>query len=143
MPKIRRVSLAAVALAGALATAAPAAAQDVMEVAGEHYKVLVDNAQVRVVQNTLQPGERDPMHTHPAGFYYVTQPGRMRVTFASGRTELWQPALGESGWSPAEAPHVSENIGDGPMSYVLVEVKAAAQHASHRRATMPPSHGSH
>ena len=117
-------------------------AQDVMKAAPEHYKVLVDNEYVRVVQNTLAPGEKDALHTHPTGWYYVTQPGRMRVVFRSGRTELWVPPAGEAGWSRAEGPHTSENIGDTPMSYVLVEVKAVAHaRAPHRLALI--GRGSH
>ena len=54
-------------------------AQDVMVAAANHYKVLVDNDNVRVVENTLAPGEKDPVHTHPAGWYYVTRPGKMKV----------------------------------------------------------------
>jgi quercetin dioxygenase-like cupin family protein len=114
-----------VALAVGLAMAGAVQAQDVMKVAPEHYRVLVENKYVRVVQNTLAPGQKDSLHTHPPGWYYVTDPGRMRVVFASGRTELWTPAAGEAGWSTAESAHTSENVGDIPMSYVLVEVKAA------------------
>ena len=98
-------------------------AQDVMKVAKDHYKILVENEFVRVVENTLAPGEKDPFHTHPAGWYYVTNPGKMKVVFATGKTELWEPKAGESGWSPAEAAHTSENVGNAPMTYVLVELK--------------------
>ena len=105
------------------AVAGRAGAQDVLAVAKEHYKVLVDNPQVRVVENTLRPGERDPLHTHPAGWYYVTKPGKMKVVFADGRTLIWEPKAGEAAWGDAEAPHTSENVGSAPMSYVLVEIK--------------------
>lgn len=105
------------------ATAQVASAQDVMKVAKDHYKVLVENEYVRVVENTLAPGEKDPMHTHPAGWYYITKPGKMKVVFATGKSELWEPKAGESGWSPAEGAHTSENVGDAPMSYVLVEIR--------------------
>jgi hypothetical protein len=59
-------------------------AQDVMKVAANHYKVLVENAHVRVVENTLNPGDKDSTHTHPAGWYYVTKPGTMKIDFADG-----------------------------------------------------------
>ena len=118
------------ASAATIGLASVAAAQDVMTVAKDHYRVLVDNPQVRVVENTLLPGQKDPLHTHPAGWYYITNPGTMKVVFADGRTELWTPKAGESGWSPAEGAHTSENVGDAPMSYVLVEIKSAQQHAA-------------
>lgn len=123
-------------MAAGLALAGRAEAQDVMKAAPQHYEVLVENENVRVVRNRLAPGEKDSLHTHPAGWYYVIEPGQMRVVFASGRSELWAPAAGESGWSGAEAAHTSENVGDAPMSYVLVEVKAAAAPTKHRRLAL-------
>jgi len=117
------LAAAALVAMGTTGAAGVARAQDVMAVAPEHYRVLVENEYIRVVENTLLPGQKDPMHSHPAGWYIVTRPGRMSVVFATGRREIWAPAAGESGWSPAEAAHTSENIGDAPMSYILVEIK--------------------
>ncbi len=107
-----------------------AVAQDVMKVASNHYKVLKENATVRVVENTLGPGEKDPMHTHAAGWYYVTKPGKMKVVHADGKEEVWDAKEGEAGWLEAEGPHTSENIGTAPMSFVLVEVKGAKKPAA-------------
>jgi quercetin dioxygenase-like cupin family protein len=103
-----------------------ASAQDVVAVAPTHTRVLVENAQVRVIESTLPPGAKDPFHTHPAGWYYVTRPGTMKVVYADGRKETWAPKAGESGWLPGEAAHSSENVGREPMAFILVEVKAAA-----------------
>ena len=110
-----------------LSLATPGSAQDVMSVAPSHYKVRVDNAHVRVVENTLAPGEKDPMHTHAAGWYYVTKPGKMKIVHADGKSEVWDAKEGEAGWMEAEAPHSSENVGNTTMGFVLVEVKSAAQ----------------
>ncbi len=101
-------------------------AQDVAVVAPQHYKILVDNAYIRVVENTLKPGEKDPTHTHPAGWYYVTKPGKMKVVHADGKSDIWEAKAGEAGWMDAEGPHTSENIGDAAMGFILVEVKSAA-----------------
>jgi quercetin dioxygenase-like cupin family protein len=100
---------------------------DVMKVAPDHYRVLVDNAQVRVLENTLKPGEKDGSHTHAAGWYYVTRGGMMRVVHEGGKTEVWTPTTGDSGWMDAEAVHTSENVGPASMSFILVEVKSAAR----------------
>jgi beta-alanine degradation protein BauB len=107
--------------------AAPASAQDAAVVAKDHYKVLVDNAHVRVVENVLEPGEKDATHTHPAGWYYVTKPGTMKVVHADGKVETWHAKAGEQGWMEAEGPHTSENVGKTSMGFVLVEVKSAAK----------------
>jgi hypothetical protein len=66
------------------------------------------------------------MHTHPAGWFYVTQPGTMKVVHGGGRVEMWEAKAGKQGWSDAEGPHTSENVGKTTMGFVLVEVKSAA-----------------
>ena len=121
----RTLLLISVVFVGVSQTSMPA--QDVMVVAANHYKVLVDNHSVRVVENTLGPGEKDPMHSHPAGWYYVTKPGKMRVVHEDGKAVVWDAKAGEAGWMEAEGPHTSENIGATTMGFVLVEVKSAAK----------------
>jgi quercetin dioxygenase-like cupin family protein len=86
----------------------PALAQDAVKVAPDHYKVLLENEHVRVIENTLAPGEKDAMHTHPSGWYYVTKPGTMKVVHADGKTETWEAKAGEAGWLKTEGPHTSE-----------------------------------
>ena len=106
---------------------APAAqAQDAVKVAPDHYVVKVENAQVRVVECSIKPGEKDGTHTHPAGWFYVTRGGKLKVTHADGKIEVWEPKTGDSGWMEAEAPHTSENVGSEPMGFIIVEVKSAA-----------------
>ncbi|MBV8551482.1 MAG: cupin domain-containing protein [Acidobacteriaceae bacterium] len=102
-------------------------AQDAAKVAPNNFKVLAENEHIRVVQDTLAPGETEAMHNHPAGWYYVTRPGTMRVTRTDGKTEIWNAKAGEQAWMDAEAPHTAENIGKTTIQYVLVEVKSAAK----------------
>ena len=117
---------AALALAAPLLLAAPTLAQDAVKAAPDHYAVKVENAQVRVIENVLRPGEKDATHTHPAGWFYVTQGGKMKVIHADGKIEMWEPKTGDSGWMEAEGAHTSENVGSAPMGFILVEVKSAA-----------------
>ena len=102
-------------------------AQDAVKVAPDNFKVLAENEQIRVVQDTLAPGETEAMHTHPAGWYYVTMPGTMKVTRADGKTEIWNAKAGEQAWMDADPPNTSENIGKTTIQYVLMEVKSAAR----------------
>ena len=110
--------------AGLSLLAGYAIAQDVMKVVPEHYQVVFENDRVRVVQNTLKPGESDPIHTHPAGWYYVTSPSSLKLSFTDGNRTVWQQKPGESGWIEAEPPHTAENVGKAEMQFVLVEVKS-------------------
>lgn len=102
-------------------------AQDAVKVAPNNFKVLAENENVRVIQDTLAPGEKEAMHTHPAGWYYVTMPGTMKVTRADGKTETWNAKTGEQSWMDAEPAHTSENTGRTTIQYVLVEMKSAAK----------------
>jgi quercetin dioxygenase-like cupin family protein len=131
---VKRASFVVMVVSLLLAGAGTASAQDVMAVAANHYKVLVENAHVRVVENTLAPGEKDPMHTHAAGWYYVTKPGTMKIVHADGKVDTWEAKAGEAGWMEAEAPHTSENVGKATMGYILVEVKSAAKPAASKPA---------
>jgi hypothetical protein len=102
-------------------------AQDVVKVAGEHNKVLLENADVRVIENTLAPGEKDAMHTHPHGWYYVKKPGTMKIVMADGTVRVWNAEEGEGGWLKTLEAHTSENVGQTTLVYVLVEVKSAGK----------------
>lgn len=99
------------------------------EGSAEHYRAWVENEHVRAVENTLAPGERDGMHTHPSGWYYVTKPGTMKVVFADGKVEMWEAKEGEAGWLEAEGAHTSENMGKTTMGFILVEVRSAPKAA--------------
>jgi oxalate decarboxylase/phosphoglucose isomerase-like protein (cupin superfamily) len=100
-------------------------AQDVVKVAPEHNKIILENADARVIENTLAPGEKDAMHTHPSGWYYVKNHGTMKIVFADGKVATWEAKEGEGGWLQTKAPHTAENIGTTTLVYVLVEVKSA------------------
>jgi len=102
-------------------------AQDVVKVAGEHNKVLFENADVRVIENTLAPGEKDAMHTHPHGWYYVKKPGTMKIVMADGTVRVWNAEEGEGGWLKTLEAHTSENVGQTRLVYVLVEAKSAGK----------------
>jgi len=82
---MKNLALGAAAVGLLLLCVAIAQGQDAVKVAPAHYQVKVDNAQVRVIENTLAPGEKDPMHTHAGGWYYVTKPGTMKVVHADGQ----------------------------------------------------------
>src|ERR1039458_5693850 len=107
--------------------AASARAQDVAVVAKNHYTVLLDNAYVRVIENTLKPGEKDPMHTHPAGWFYVTQPGTMKVVHGGGRVEMWEAKADRRVVSPVGLAQITE-VADARACEVILFLRQAAFH---------------
>src|SRR5678816_1210936 len=57
----------------------------------QYYRVLVDNEVVRVLEYRLKPGEKEPMHGHPAGVVYYFGDAKFRTTFPDGR--VTEPAV--------------------------------------------------
>ncbi len=102
-----------------------ALAQDVAKVSPATSKVLLENEHVRVILATFEPGAKEGLHTHPASYYYVTMPGKLKVSYSDGKVEIWEPKVGEQDWMDGEAPHTAENIGSTVLQYLLVEVKSA------------------
>jgi len=100
-------------------------AQDVAKVSPATSKVLVENQYVRVIQATFKPGAKEGLHTHPAGWYYVTEPGKLKVSYANGKVEVWAPKTGESAWMDGEEAHSAENVDTTTLQYLMVEVKSA------------------
>ena len=104
--------------------AASASAQDVVQVGGDTHKVLLENAQVRVLAVKIKPGEKVPMHSHPASVSYVLSDGKLRVTLPDGKTADREPKAGTSSWSDP-VTHAVENIGTTEYTQVQIELKNA------------------
>jgi len=113
------------AIAGLLLFAtASARAQDVVQVAGDSHKVLLENAQVRVLAVSLKPGQKAPMHSHPANVSYVLSDGKLRVTMPDGKTVEREPKAGTASWGEP-VTHAVENIGTTEFTQVQIELKNA------------------
>jgi quercetin dioxygenase-like cupin family protein len=67
----------------ALACAA-ARAQDPVKTSPQYYKVLLENERVRVLEYRLKPGEKEAMHSHPAGVVYVLSGAKLKFTYSDG-----------------------------------------------------------
>lgn len=103
--------------------AMPALAQDWMSAAPKGKKVLLDNPSVRVIEMTLGPGQKEPVHTHPANFAYLLGAGKIRVSYVGGQTAEMDGKAGQVIWSDAEGPHTLENLSKKPIKALVVELK--------------------
>jgi len=124
-PRLRRTALMTAFAGLALFASAWSSAQDVVQVGGDTHKVLLENAQVRVLAVKIKAGEKVPMHSHPASVSYVLSDGKLRITLADGKTLDKEPKAGSATWSDA-VTHAVENVGTSEFSQVQIELKPAA-----------------
>lgn len=110
-----------------LVSAAQPATIDALTASPDNFKLLLENEQVRVLEYTLRPGERDQPQTHPPKVSYVVAGGSLRITMEEGKSFLSQDAAGTATWTGAVGRHYVENVGKTAVRVVLVEVKSAAQ----------------
>ena len=108
------------------ASAQEGEALDAVTAAPEQFTVILENDHVRVIAYSLEPGETDTWHTHPAKVSYIVSGGTLEVALDDGETIMVEEAAGTASWSEARGRHRVANVGGTPVSIVLIEVKAAA-----------------
>ena len=98
-----------------------ASAQDAAKVDPHHYKVLVDNATVRILKVTYGAGEKSPMHSHPDAMLVPLTAAKVRFVMPDGKSEDLELTAEVANYTPAFT-HAPVNIG-GPVDAILVEIK--------------------
>ncbi len=89
----------------------------------ENFKLLFENEKVRVLEYTLQPGQKDSWHTHPPKVSYVVQGGKIKIYTDKGEELIFDEKAGIAEWSDYVGKHQVENIGSTTVKIVLTEVK--------------------
>lgn len=112
----------AVVLGAALPLAA--AAQDPVKVDSAHYKLLLDNASVRVLKINMPAGEKSPMHAHPDAILVPLATAKARFTMPDGKTQDMEVIKETAAWTPA-GTHSPANVGTTGVDAILVEFKGA------------------
>ena len=118
-------------LLSAICIAASAFGQDPVKKSPQFYKVLLENEKVRVLEFRLEPGEKEPQHSHPAGVVYVLNGATLKFSYPDGRTEERTAATGDTIWREP-VTHAVENIGKTQAHVIVIDLKKSA----------PPSPGS-
>lgn len=114
---------------------------DAVQAAPKSHRVLIDNERVRVLEVVLQPGQREPVHTHEwPGVMYVTSAAPLRYFSATLTNGKWVEKAEETGtptpvsnpnrprppqYVEPEGPHAVENVGNTPYRALRVEIKSA------------------
>ncbi len=91
-----------------------------------YYKVLFESDAVRIVEHQLEPGEREPEHTHPPMVGCFVEGATAAITEANGSTSEVTIATGAFVENLVWWTHSLENAGDTPLHSILVEFKAEA-----------------
>jgi quercetin dioxygenase-like cupin family protein len=99
-----------------------AQAQDPVKVDAKHYKVVFENAEVRVLKITYGPKEKSVMHHHPAAVAVFHTDQNVKFHKPDGTSEVIQAKAGDAIWT-AEGSHLPENLSDKPLELILVELK--------------------
>jgi quercetin dioxygenase-like cupin family protein len=111
------------AVAFVFLTGAVTMAQDAVKVDPQHYKVEVDNAQIRVLRVHYGPHEKSVMHSHPNAVIVFITDAHIKFTTPDGKSVEDTAKAGEARWTPV-GTHLPENLSDKPMEGVLVELKS-------------------
>lgn len=103
---------------------------DAVKAAPGIHKVIFENEHVRVLEVTVPPHSKEPLHAHcwPSTLY-VQQAGDIidrdangKVLFDSRQLRV-KPKLPFVEWSPPQAPHSVANLSDLPEKLIRVENK--------------------
>ncbi|HEV2386119.1 MAG TPA: hypothetical protein VGS20_02580 [Candidatus Acidoferrales bacterium] len=96
-------------------------AQDIVKVAPNNCKVLLDNDQVRVIDFRSKPGDKIPLHSHPAYFtYQISGGGTTTFTSADGKKTVQKNVAGHAVWHPAES---HSSVSSAAIHVLIVELK--------------------
>jgi len=123
MKKLTRIIMSVLFATSALGFAASSAvAQDIMAVAPQDVKVLLENDRVRVLEVRHKPGDKEPMHSHPAYVAYFLDATRMKITSPDGKTVEKDRKAGDVLWSEP-VTHAVENVGTTEQHVLVIELK--------------------
>jgi hypothetical protein len=97
-------------------------AQSPVETDGDKYKVVMENAQVRVLEYKDLPGEKTHEHRHPAFVLYAVSAFKRKIHLPDGKVLMREFKAGDVMYSP-EQVHIGENVGTTPTHVIMVELK--------------------
>jgi quercetin dioxygenase-like cupin family protein len=97
--------------------------QDPVKVDPAHYKVVLENASVRVLKIDYAAGAKSPMHQHPDSIVIPLTASKVRFTLPDGKSEDSDLASESAVYTPA-GTHSPANVGTGRIDGVLIEFKS-------------------
>ena len=99
-----------------------AKAQDPAKVDSAHYKVILNNEYVRVMDVHHKPGEKSPMHLHPNHVVYSFTDSRVKFTSSDGKADIRAVKAGQATWHNPET-QAAQNLGKAEEHALDIELK--------------------
>jgi mannose-6-phosphate isomerase-like protein (cupin superfamily) len=103
---------------------------DAVVAAPDNHKVVLENDDVRVLDVTVQPGEREKVHGHKwRSVLYVISEGEIKDYDANGnviydtKTDPNPMKAPYTIWMDPQEPHAVENFSKEPLRLIRVELK--------------------
>jgi len=101
---------------------------DALAAAPQNHKLLFVNDEVRVLEVTVPPGVREPLHAHryPSVLYYVSAAHMKEYSPGVPVLDRGHKEDGDVVFLPVGPPHQMENLESGkPLKAIRVELKKA------------------
>lgn len=87
-----------------------------------YYKILFENDDVRIVEHKLEPGESEPLHSHPPMIVYFLEDAEVWVAGPDGKSRKEILKKGQT-LNPPSITHSIQNKGTSALHSLLVELK--------------------
>jgi quercetin dioxygenase-like cupin family protein len=95
---------------------------DPAKVAGDVYKLILENDRVRVFDVRFKPGQKAVMHRHPDHVVYVLSDYTLNLMFPDGKSQEVALKEGQAMFLDA-GPHAAQNIGTTAGHALVIELK--------------------
>lgn len=116
------LKLAQLALLGMLFASSQVLGQDPVKVASKNVKVVYENHRLRVIEVRIKPGEKLPMHSHPAHLILTLSDFKGKYLRTTGEARIFEGK--PSAWTWTEPiTHSSENVGTTEIHAFAIELK--------------------
>ena len=103
---------------------------DAMVASTGNHAIMLENDSVRVLDTWIGPGERTEVHSHewPSALYVLSWSDFVRYdadghVLVDSREMASPPTAGGVLWSAPLPPHYVENVGQGELRVIAVELK--------------------
>lgn len=118
--------LAAALIVAASCIADQSRAQDPAALSPDIYTVLFENEEIRVLEMTFEPGEREAMHSHPKYCIVTKEGGTLRIHTEGNVPRDAEMQVNQPRCVGPVTAHWAENVGDTTVRVIAVEYKGLA-----------------